>query len=192
MESAVIAHYDDTLLGSGGNDEQTAVAVNSHCNRLVNGALFEQIVGRLGDNLVEGTVQIEHYDTAVVGVAHVDVLVVYEHAGGIGESIRNTVGVYEVLNLEAELEVSVQADDAGILGIHQVHAVIGCNEQIAGIVQSHVQAHILGIHHHIRHVCLGGIQSETAGGICIGCVRSCGADYDGKQHHQCNNGKQNT
>ena len=192
MESAVIAHYDDTLIGGGGNNEQTAVAVDSHCNRLVDGALIKEVADRLGDNLVEGTVQMEHYDTAVVCVAHVDVLIVYEHAGGIGEGVRNTVAVHKALNLETELEVFVQADNAGIFCIHNIHAVIGCDEQIAGVVQGHFQAHVLGIHNHIRHVGLGGIQSETAGGVCIGCVGGCGTDHGGKQHHKCNNGKQNT
>ena len=192
MESAVIAHNDDTLIGSGGNNEQTAVAVNSHCDRLVDSALVEQIVDRLGNYLMEGAVRIKHYDTAVVGVAHVNVVLVYEHTGGIGEGVRNTVAVHKVLDLEAELEISVQTDDAGILCVHNIHALIGTDEQIAGIVQSHVQAHILGIHHHVRHVSLGGIQSEAAGGVCIGYIRSCGTDHGRQQHHQCNNGKQNT
>ena len=192
MERAVIAHDDDTLIGGGGNNEQTAVAVNSHCNRLVDSALIKKVVDRLGDNLVEGTVQMEHYDTAVVCIAHVDVLIVYEHAGGIGERIRNTVAVHKALDLETELEVFVQADNAGILCIYNIHAVIGADKQIAGIIQNYVQTHILGIHHDIRHVSLGGIQSETAGRVCISYIRSCGTDHGGKQHHKCNNGKQNT
>ena len=91
---------DDTLVSGGRYYEETAVVVNYAGNRLIDGAFFKQVGNRLGDDLLIVAFGIEHYDTVVVGIANVDVFIIYENTGRIQEGIRNTVFVRKGLDFE--------------------------------------------------------------------------------------------
>ena len=192
MEAAVLTHNDDTLIGSGGNNEQTAVGVNGNGDGLVDSAFVEEVADRLGNDLDVVTVAVKQHDSVIVGVADVDVLVVYKHAGGIGQSIANTLGVYKGLDLKLELVVTVQTDDAGILRVNQIHVLIGVNEEVTGIIKRGTQTHVGRVDYHVRHIRLGRIQNESGGGVGVGCVRSGSTDDTGEHHGEDHYGKQNS
>jgi hypothetical protein len=94
---------------------------------------------------MEITFEVEHYDTAVIGIAHVDVLVVYKHTGGLIESIRNALRVYKRGNLEFFLIVAVHADYTVLRGVYKIYVHVRIDEQIAGILKSEFDADIIGI-----------------------------------------------
>ena len=199
-ELALIGHNDDTLVGGGGYDVETVVRINGDSHGLVHGILIEQ--GGLGllNDALEVTELIEDNDTVGAGIADPDQLAVLlvclgdEHALRSGELIGHALVVGEGGDGEVDLVVAVQHHDTVVTGIGDVDVLSLVGNQVAGILDGHVQAHVVGIDGGDGGVGVGRIQSLTVNRVHVGLVGragTCGHAGGGQDHEECKEGTQN-
>ena len=185
-ESTVCIHDDDTLVSGGGYDVHSAVLVNRHCNGTEGSALAQKLALRCVDLLLEDTsLSVKLDQTCVTRITHPN--------GGIGN--KHTLGTRKgtVDPLESKalkrlyvFVVTIQDNDTVVTLISDVNVTLRVGDEIAGLVESLIQLHLLGGQRDLRRIRIGGIQRRTLNGVGVGliCRRSGCADRQERENHQ--------
>ena len=192
-ESSLGVHNDDTLVGGGRNNVDSAVGVNCHCNRLVCRVVGEQLAfGRVDDLLEVMRLFVKLYQTVVTGVAYPNGIVGNEHTLGGYQSVVVARTVKEGGDVALELEIAVENRDLVVIGVGNVNVAVLIRNHILRILQVHRKSHIRIDQCLLCRISIGRIQSKTVDGVGVGLVcrgstnayRHCGYDHCEAQYQQ--------